>query len=104
GVLGGFLGLVVVGILLIDSLDLALEDAPGWLHGLAALGGLQGFLVLGQSNGEGGGAGEEPLFQRLENEVRGELLSAFRGPAVAYPGILPQGGVDALLLVRVWYF
>ena len=58
--------------------------------------------MLFQRGGEGGRAGEEPLLQRLEHELGGELLGVVLAP-VRLPqfGVLPQGGVDRPLLVGV---
>ena len=59
---GSLLGLVVVGVLLVEVGDLAPQHAARRrLLGLAVSRGLQGLLVAGERRGERGGAGEQVL-------------------------------------------
>ena len=71
---------------------------------LESPGRVQRLLVLFQRGGEGGGAGEQPLLQRLQHELGGELLGVVLAPGLAQFGVLAEGGVDGLLLLRVGDF
>jgi hypothetical protein len=59
---------------------------------------VEGELVLGEGGLEGGGGGEEPLLEGLEDELGGELLGGVVQAGLAQFRILPGVGVDGLLL------
>ena len=102
GVGRGFVVLGVVGVVLVDPVEFLLQDADRRLaDGLAPLGLPQRFLVLIERGEEGSRAGEEPLLERLEDELGRQLLGVVLGPLDPQFGVLPEGSVDGPFLVGV---
>ena len=102
GVGRGFVVLGVVGVVLVDAVEFLLQDADRRLaDGLATLGLPERFLVLIERGEEGSRAGEEPLLQRLENELGRQLLGVVLGPLDPQFGVLPERSVDGPFLVGV---
>ncbi len=102
GLAGRLVVFVVVGVVLVDPVEVALEDAEVRRASRGLPGGpTEGCLVLVERRQERSGAGEEPLLEGLEHEVGRHRLGVVPGPLRAEPGILLQGGVDRLLLVGI---
>ena len=80
GVGGGFVVVVVVGVLLVHAVQFELERLVATAWPTLPAGRVQRLLVLLQRGEEGGGAGEEPLLQRLQHELGGEPLGVVLRP------------------------